>query len=58
MPTVPLKIRASDVLVLVLMGLLLSCGDVEQNLGSGEEGASPASSTPQRTSDGAGLKEE
>ena len=56
--TVPLKVRASDVLVLFLIGLLLRCGDIEQNPGPGEKGPSQTSSTSQRTTEGVGLKEE
>ena len=43
--TVPLKVRASDVLVLFLIGLLLMCGDIEQNPEPGEKGPSQISST-------------
>ena len=56
--TVPLKVRASDVLVLFLIGLLLRCGDTEQNPGPGEKGPSQTSSTSQRTTEGVALKEE
>ena len=55
--TVPLTIRASDMLVLFLIGLL-RCGDVEQNPGPGEEGTSPTSSTSLCTGEGDGLNEE
>ena len=57
--TVPLKVRASDVLVLFLIGLLLRFQGFEQKKpGPGENGASQTSSTSHRTTEGVGLKEE
>ena len=44
--------------MLFLIGLLLRCGDIEQNPGPGEKGPSQTSSTSQRTTEGVGLKEE
>ena len=54
--TVPLKVGASDVLVLFLIRPLLRCGDSEQNPGSGEKGASQTSSTLHRATEGVGIK--
>ena len=38
--TVPWKVRPSDVLVLILIGLLLRFGEIEQNTGPGEKAPS------------------